>query len=63
VAFTTFTSRARHDRIVKRGKSQRAGVPRPEILTESLVWHPGAAAEPLTIELPALFAEAAPERA
>jgi Uma2 family endonuclease len=71
-------STARYDRIVKRGKYQRAGVPeywvvdidarlverwrpgdeRPEILAESLVWRPGAAAEPLTLELPALFAEA-----
>jgi len=72
-------STARYDRIVKRGKFQRAGVPeywvvdldarlverwrpgdeRPEILSESLVWHPGAAAEPLVLDLPALFAEAA----
>ena len=71
-------STARYDRIVKRGKYQRAGVPeywvveldarlverwrpgdeRPEILTESLSWHPATAAEPLTLDLPALFAEA-----
>lgn len=41
----------------------RPGDERPEILTDSLVWCPGAAAEPLTIELPALFAEAAGESA
>jgi Uma2 family endonuclease len=31
---------------------------RPEVLDESLVWHPAGAAEPLVIDLPALFAEA-----
>jgi len=71
-------STARYDRIVKRGKYQRAGVPeywvvdldarlverwrpgdeRPEILTELLVWQPDGAAEPLTLDLPTLFAEA-----
>ena len=87
-------STARYDRIVKRGKFQRAGVPeywvvdldarlverwrpgdeRPEILSESLVWQPGTAAgrvasatpvtpgAPLVLDLPALFAEAVPER-
>ena len=74
-------STARYDRIVKRGKYQRAGVSeywvvdldarlverwrpgdeRPEILTDSIVWQPDGAAEPLTLDLPALFAEAAPD--
>ena len=31
---------------------------RPEILTESISWHPGGRDEPLVIELPALFREA-----
>ena len=74
-------STARYDRIVKRGKYQRAGVSeywvvdldarlverwrpgdeRPEILSESLSWHPATAAEPLVLDLPALFAEVAPD--
>jgi len=75
-------STARYDRVVKRGKFQRAGVPeywavdldacvverwrpgdeRPEIVSESLSWHPVTAAEPLVLDLPTLFADAAPER-
>lgn len=35
----------------------RPGDERPEILTDSLVWHPAPAAEPLVIDLPALFRE------
>ena len=31
---------------------------RPEILTETVVWHPAGRDEPLTIDLPALFREA-----
>ena len=74
-------STARYDRVVKRGKFQRAGVPeywavdldacvverwrpgdeRPEVVSESLTWHPVATAEPLVLDLPTLFAEAAPE--
>lgn len=35
----------------------RPGDERPEILTDTLVWHPAGAPEPLVIDLPKLFAE------
>jgi Uma2 family endonuclease len=68
---------ARSDRVVKRPRFQRAGIPeywivdldarlierwrpqdlRPEILDETLEWHPPGAPSPLVIGLPQLFAE------
>jgi Uma2 family endonuclease len=35
----------------------RRGESRPEVLDEALVWHPDPGSDPLTLELPALFAE------
>jgi Uma2 family endonuclease len=35
----------------------RPGDERPEILSETLAWHPGSAPEPLVIDLPKLFAD------
>jgi Uma2 family endonuclease len=71
-------STARYDRIVKRRRFQRAGIPeywvvdldarvverwrpldeRPEILDETLLWHPETVAEPLRIDLSRLFVDA-----
>ncbi|MGQ0701860.1 MAG: Uma2 family endonuclease [Gemmatimonadales bacterium] len=70
-------SSARHDRITKRRRYQRTGVPeywvvdldaraverwrlgeeRPELLDDSISWHPDPEMPPLTIALPDLFAE------
>lgn len=46
-------------RIVERWRP--ADTFRPEVLDETLVWHPAGATEPLAVDLAALFAEAADE--
>ena len=35
---------------------------RPEVIRDTLIWHPAGASEPLRIDLPALFASARPQR-